>query len=122
MKTGKKISGGRYHQQRKKKQYEKPGNPRVVKLSETDKKKKIRTIGGHFKTVMLVAKTVSVTNKKTKKTKKVQILNVIETPNNKFLARQNIISKGTIIETELGKARVTNRPSQNGSVQAVLIN
>jgi small subunit ribosomal protein S8e len=120
MKTGKKITGGRYHKPRKKKLHEKDGNPRVVKLGET-KKKKLRMVGGKFKTVMLTANIVSVMDKKKKKSKKSKIVNVLETPNNKFLAKQNIISKGTIIETELGKAKVTNRPSQEGCVNAVLI-
>jgi len=120
MNKGKKISGGRYHKQRKKKLREIAGKPRIVKLG-ADKKKNIRMLGGDSKTVMLTAATVSIIDKKKKKAKKVKIMNVLETPNNKFLAKQNIITKGTIIETELGKARVTNRPSQQGSVQAVLI-
>jgi len=57
---------------------------------------------------------------KTKKAKNVKIANVLETPANRFLARQNILVKSAIIETELGKARITNRPSQEGMVQAVL--
>jgi small subunit ribosomal protein S8e len=120
MNKGKKISGGRYHKQRKKKLREMAAKPRVVKLGAS-KKKKIRVLGGNSKTIMLIAETVSVMDEKRKKGKKVKILNVLETPNNKFLAKQNIITKGTIIETEIGKARVTNRPGQEGSVQAVLI-
>ena len=120
MKKGKKISGGRYHKQRKKKLREIPGKVRIVKLGE-DKKKKMRILSGKGKTVMLTAGTVSVMDQKKKKGKKVKITNVLETPNNKFLAKQNIITKGTIIETELGKAKVTNRPGQEGCVQATLI-
>ena len=51
----------------------------------------------------------------------VEIKNVLETPSNRFLARQNIITKGTILETELGKVRVTNRPSQEGVINGILI-
>ena len=43
------------------------------------------------------------------------------TPSNKFLARQNIITKGTILQTEIGKVKVTNRPSQEGMINGVLI-
>ena len=50
-----------------------------------------------------------------------EIKNVVETPSNKFLARQNIITKGTIVETELGKVRITNRPSQEGCINGILI-
>ena len=42
-------------------------------------------------------------------------------PQNIFLARQNRLAKGAIIDTELGKARITNRPSQEGMVNAVLV-
>ncbi|MEM4230325.1 MAG: 30S ribosomal protein S8e [Candidatus Pacearchaeota archaeon] len=120
MKTGRKITGGKYHKSRKKKLYELKGQPRIVKLGE-EKKKSLRTRGGYFKTVLLSANFAYVRNKKTNKVKKAKIINVLETPSNKFLAKQNIMTKGAIIETDLGKARVTNRPSQSGSVQAILI-
>ena len=58
---------------------------------------------------------------KNKTSKKIEIKNVLETPSNRFLARQNIITKGTIVETELGKAKITNRPSQEGVVNGILI-
>ena len=120
MRTGRKISGGRYKRQRKKKLYEKKGSVRVVKLAPT-KRKKIRIRGGKIKIVLLSADEVNVIDKKTKKVKKVKIKNVLETPSNKFLARQNILLKGAIIETEIGKAKITNRPNQEPSVQAILI-
>lgn len=119
MRLGKKVTGGRYHAARKKKKFELPGTPRVVKLRER-KMKVLRTLGGNEKQVLLSSNVANVTNEKGK-TKKTTIKNVIETPSNKFLARQNILVKGAIIETELGKARITNRPSQEGCVNAVLI-
>ncbi|PIN88716.1 30S ribosomal protein S8e [Candidatus Pacearchaeota archaeon CG10_big_fil_rev_8_21_14_0_10_35_13] len=121
MKKGKKISGGRYHQSRKKKHYEATGQARVVKIGDVVKKRSLRTRGGHRKTVLLTSNLANVINPKTKKAKVVAIKNVLETPSNKFLARQNILQKSSVIETELGKARITNRPSQEGCVQAVLI-
>lgn len=36
-------------------------------------------------------------------------------------ARRNIITKGAIIETSEGEARVTSRPGQEGQVNAVLV-
>ncbi|MCX6709925.1 MAG: 30S ribosomal protein S8e, partial [Candidatus Woesearchaeota archaeon] len=35
--------------------------------------------------------------------------------------RRNIIVMSTIIDTEIGKARVTSRPGQHGIINAVLI-
>jgi len=118
MKLGKKTSGGKYIKKRKKKLYEAPGQRRIVKLGE-EKRKKKRMIGGRKKIVMFSAKKVSVLINK--KAKNVEIKNVLETPSNRFLARQNVITKGTILETELGKVKVTNRPSQTGIVQGVLV-
>jgi len=118
MKTGKKITGGKYHALRKKRKFERARAPRLVKLGKVKNKKvKIRSQG--YKTVLLSCDVANIiVNKKCKKTK---IKNVLETPSNRFLARQNIVTKGAIIETELGKARVTNRPGQEGSIQAVLV-
>jgi small subunit ribosomal protein S8e len=44
-----------------------------------------------------------------------------ETPSNRFRARQNVITKGTIIETEAGKVKITNRPTQQGMINGILI-
>ena len=44
-----------------------------------------------------------------------------ETPSNRFFARQNILTKGTIVETNKGKARITNRPTQEGVVNGILV-
>jgi small subunit ribosomal protein S8e len=123
IKIGKKKTGGRYIVYRKKKLYERPGQKRTVKLNKDtkdEKKKTKRVKGGNVKTFLLNAKYINILDKN-KKMKKIEIKNVIETPSNRFLARQNVITKGTIIETELGKARVTNRPTQEGMINGVLI-
>lgn len=120
MKLGRKISGGRYKKFKKKKLYELGRQARIVKLGAV-KKKKIRGRGGKIKTVLLSADIANLIDSKTKKGKQVKIKNVLETPSNKFLARQNVLVKGAIILTEAGKAKVTNRPGQESIVQAVLI-
>lgn len=118
MNRGRKITGGKYHKLRKKKLYELRGRERSVVLGET-KKKTIRTMGGAKKTILLRANTVNIIADG--KAKKAEIENVEETPQNRFLARQNRLSKGAIIQTSLGKAKITNRPSQEGQVNAILI-
>ena len=120
MKLGRKISGGKYKKFRKKKLHSIQGKTRKVKLRKT-KQKIIRARGGNKKITLLSADYANVIDPKTKTAKKTKILNVLETPSNRFLARQNILVKGAIIETGLGKAKITNRPSQEGSVQAVLV-
>ncbi|MAG39679.1 30S ribosomal protein S8e [Candidatus Pacearchaeota archaeon] len=118
MKSGKKTSGGRYLNPKKKRKDARNRQDRIVKIGE-QKTKVIRTKGGNRKQTAHTLDKANVV--KDKKAKVVGIKNVLETPSNTFLARQNILVKGAIIETELGKARITNRPSQEGLVQAVLI-
>jgi len=54
-------------------------------------------------------------------TSEVEIENVVENPSNVNYARRNIITKGAIIETSEGQARVTSRPGQTGQVNAVAL-
>lgn len=117
-KKGRKISGGKYIKDRKRKKNEKTGQEELVKLGD-NKRKKIRILGGNQKITMLKGKTINVKIKD--KTQKLEIKNVLETPSNRFFARQNKITKGTIVETEKGKVKVTNRPSQEGNINGVLI-
>lgn len=118
LKKGRKISGGKYIQRRKKKLRELPGQGKIVRLGE-EKRKNKRTKGGKTKTFLLKAKFINVL--KDKKVQKVEIKNVLETPSNRFLARQNVITKGTIVETSLGKVKVTNRPTQEGVLNGILL-
>ena len=48
-------------------------------------------------------------------------MNVIENPSNPHLVRRNILTKGAVVETKLGKAKVTSRPGQEGTLNGVLI-
>jgi small subunit ribosomal protein S8e len=54
-------------------------------------------------------------------TVRAEITNVVENPANVNYARRNIITKGAIIETAEGRARVTSRPGQTGQVSAVSV-
>lgn len=117
---GRKISGSKYHAQRKKKLAEFPGQPRAVRLGK-EKKKFIRGRGGKLRIVLLSTSKANIINLKTHKAKVVAIKNVLEVPSNIFLARRNILVKGSIIETEAGKAKITNRPGQEGCVNAILL-
>lgn len=118
MKLGRKITGGKYIKRRKKKAHERMGQKRTVKLGE-EKKKTVRIMGGNTKTYLL--KTTMINVKTDKKIEKVEITNVLETPSNRFLARQNILTKGTIVKTKLGKVKITNRPTQEGNINGILI-
>ena len=118
--TGRKISGGKYKRERKKRKHTLGHAPRVVKLGQT-KQKKLRVRGGNRKITLLKSDVINLIDVKSHKSSPAKILTVKETPSNRFLARQNILTKGAIIETDKGKARITNRPSQEGNVQGILI-
>ncbi len=53
--------------------------------------------------------------------KKAKITGILESPDNRNFARQNILTKGTIINTDLGKAVVLNRPGREGAINAKLV-
>jgi len=54
-------------------------------------------------------------------TTEVEIEDVTENPSNVNYVRRNIITKGAVIQTSEGKARVTSRPGQSGQVNAVAL-
>ena len=114
-----KVSGGRYHSARTKRKDELARKPTLTLLKEK-KVKKIRTIGGNQKKVLLSIDEINVTDTKGK-TQKTKILNVLENPANPNLVRRNILTKGTVVETKLGKAKITSRPGQEDIVNGVLV-
>ena len=118
MKQGRKITGGKYQKQRKKHLNEKVGQETTPKLGE-EKRKVQKVRGNNFKTILLKGKFINI--QKNGKSSKAEIKNVLETPSNRFLARQNILTKGTVVETDKGKVRITNRPSQEGLLNGRLI-
>jgi len=80
-----------------------------------------RTRGGNKKIRLLAAKHANVSNLKTGKTQKAEILRVIENPANIDYDRRGVMTKGTIIETPLGRALITSRPGQGGIINATLL-
>ncbi|QGR18804.1 30S ribosomal protein S8e [Stygiolobus azoricus] len=116
-----KITGGLKHKHRDKRKFELGSPPTETKLSDKDVRVKERVMGGNIKVRLAYVSYVNILDPQTKKVKKAKILNVIQTPANREYARRGIIVKGSIIQTELGKAKVTSRPGQDGVINAVLI-
>jgi len=82
---------------------------------------KVRVRGGNFKLRLLSADSANVLDPATGKISRVKILSVVENPANPHFSRRNILTKGAIVQTEIGKARITSRPGQDGVINAVLI-
>ena len=76
--------------------------------------------GGNVKVRARSTDKASVYSAKTKKTVAAKILDVVKNSANPHFIRENVITKGALIKTDTGLARVTSRPGQNGVVSAVL--
>ena len=74
-----------------------------------------------MKISLLGVDVANIMNPKTKKVEKSKILTVVENPADPHFVRGNVLTRGAVIKTELGLARVTSRPGQSGTVDAVLI-
>lgn len=114
-----KASGGKKRANRKKKRFEKGFFPAETKLGKP-KSRTIRKHGGNKKISLLAAKYASVSDS-SGKTTKAEILRVTKNPANVDYDRRGVITKGTMIATPLGNARVTSRPGQDGIVNAILV-
>ncbi len=112
-------SGKRVKKARDKKRYEIGSYFTSTRLSQEEKRRVDRTRGGNEKIRLLYAKYANVITKNGYK--KVAIKGVIESKDNRNFARLNIITKGSLIDTELGKAIVTSRPGQDGVINAKLV-
>ena len=85
------------------------------------KKRWVRTRGGSMKVRLAAADAAVVTDRNTGKSSKSKLLRVIRNPANVDYQRRGVITKGAIIETEAGQARVTSRPGQDGVINAILV-
>ncbi|NMC05999.1 MAG: 30S ribosomal protein S8e [Candidatus Lokiarchaeota archaeon] len=113
-----KPSGGRLRPNQKKHKREMGRYPIETTMGERSVKKQ-RVRGGNIKNKLYHEKTVNVTDGAT--TKNVKIQDVLENPSNKDLNRRKVITRNTILKTELGKVRVTSRPGQVPVVNGILL-
>lgn len=119
-KSLKKPSGGRIWASRNKRKSEMGSEFIEPKIGKA-KNIRMRTFGGGEKLNMLSTDVANVMDPSTGRAKKAKIVTVTQNPADMHFVRRNILTKGAIIETELGKARITSRPGQVGVVDAVLI-
>ena len=108
-KSKRSSTGAKYLDHRKKTKAESGKLPTLTKIGKF-KLKIERTLGGNEKTRLMTVDDVNLlVDKKAKKFVKTKITEVSENPANRHYTRRNIITKGTIIATEKGKAIVTSR-------------
>ncbi|MEM4359384.1 MAG: hypothetical protein QXT45_02525 [Candidatus Bilamarchaeaceae archaeon] len=90
----------------------------ATRVSDSDVRVKRRLRGGKTATKLKKASVVNVVTKTG--VKRAKIIRVLESHNPEFV-RMNIVTKGVILETDIGKVRVTNRVGQDGIVNGILI-
>ncbi len=111
-------SGKLLNKNTKKKKYMRGSDFLPVHIGE-ERKITRRKRGGSEKTILLANNVANVVyNGKAQKTK---ILGVVKNPADPQFVRRNIITKGALIQTELGEAVVTSRPGQDGIINALLV-
>lgn len=113
--TGKKL-----HRIRKKRRLDR-GSVFLDTGIEKRRAKVQRGMGGSQKVKLITIDTANIASPKTGKITKSKILTVKDNEANPHYVRRNVITRGAVIQTEAGLARVTSSPGQAGVINAVLI-
>ena len=113
-----KRTGGRLRPIRKKRRFEIARELQSATIgSGTVKKYRVR--GRNRKLRVLTAQTINVFDPATQKMQPAKVITVRENPANPNFVQRNIITKGAILETDLGLVRVRSRPGQDGVLNGV---
>ncbi len=115
-----KSTGGRYRPLRKKRRREISGEQQFAFIG-TPRLKLYRTKGANRKVRVLKAEYANVLDPRTSTTKKVKIVTVKENASNPHYVTRNIMTRGAVVQTEIGLAKITSRPGQDGVINAVLV-
>ena len=116
--SGRKYTGGRKIAMRSRRKFEIDRYPNEAVIGNNVKVTR-RVRGDNSKTALKTVELANVSNVEENKTTRLKILRVIKNTANKDYERRGVITKGTVIETELGLARVISRPGQVGLINAV---
>jgi len=114
-----KKTGGKKRAYRTKRLHELGSHPAETMLGETERK---MTSGRsrREKAKLVSDKYVNVSDPSTGRTERLEILDVVSNPANVDYNRRGVITKGVIVRTENGLARIVSRPGQDGVLNAVL--
>ena len=119
-KIGRKLTGGKLILARGKRKFEIGREQSDTTIGEV-RIKKVQIRGGMEKVKMLRGNMVAVADPVTGMSKMVKIETAKENRANLHYMRRNILTKGAVIKTEIGDARITNRPGQDGVINAILL-
>jgi small subunit ribosomal protein S8e len=115
-----KYTGGRKVAMRGRRKYEIDRYPNEAVLGDEYMRTR-RTRGNNKKTAIKYGAFVNLADPVSKKIINSKILQVVRNPANRDYERRGVISKGALLETESGMARVVSRPGRDGCINAVLM-
>ena len=115
-----KRTGGRLRPIRKKRRFE-IGRELQTATVGAGTVKTYRVRGGNRKLRILTATSINVYDPATQKMQRAKVVTVRENPANPNYVQRNIITRGAIVETELGLVRVRSRPGQDGVLNGVRV-
>jgi small subunit ribosomal protein S8e len=116
---GRKFTGGRKVAMRNRRKFEIDRYPNEAIMGTTEiVSRRIR--GNNVKNALKTAEFANVVDPTSKKVVRTRILQVTKNSANKDYQRRGVITKGALLETESGTARVVSRPGQDGTVNAIL--
>ncbi len=115
-----KVTGGKRRAYRGRRRYEIDRYPSEPIIGE----QRIITRSVRGNNIKIAVKSINFANiadTSNKRVSKVKILSTLDNSANRDYARRGVITKGAIINTEIGRARVLSRPGQDGVVNALLL-
>ena len=115
-----KRTGGRLRAVRKKRRFEIARELQIATVGAVTVQT-YRVRGGNVKLRILTATTVNVYDPASGKMQPAKIVTVRENLANPNYVQRNIITRGAILETELGLVRIRSRPGQDGVLNGVRV-
>jgi small subunit ribosomal protein S8e len=115
-----KPTGGRLRPIRKKRRFEiAPEIQHATVGAGTVKFYRVR--GAHRKVRILTASTVNVYDPANGLMKVAKLVTVRENPANPNFVQRNVITRGALVETDLGLVRIRSRPGQDGVLNGIRV-
>lgn len=117
--TKRKKTGGKKRAYRTHRVKEQGRQPVETLFGETQRKE-VKGLSRISKIKLVKAEYVNVSDPVTGKTDRLEIIDVVSNPANADYNRRGVITKGTIVRTDVGLAKIVSRPGQDGSLNAVV--
>ncbi|MDH7510028.1 MAG: 30S ribosomal protein S8e [Methanolinea sp.] len=115
-----KPTGGRYRLRLVKRRREIGSAPTDSHIGK-DRRAIVRITGGNVKVRTMRAEYANVADPASGTVRRARIETVEENIANPNYVRRNLLTKGAVIRTEAGRARIISRPGQEGVINAVLL-